>query len=227
VAEQLALDQVAGKGAAVDDAERPVTARRVTVDLLGNELLAGAGLAFDEHGGVGGRHRGQHAVELLHRRGAAHQAAEFSPGTDQLGCLLAAVHAQHRVAHADLRALPHQHLSHPGPTVERSVGALEVPHQVPAVPDLELEVVAGDPGIVEGQVVVRRATHPHALVPQGAGRSAVGTGRHADHGGAEHEHRELLALIDDFGGAVRHGLHSIVARRGVEPAGVSKATVLV
>ena len=55
VAEQLALDQRFGEGAAVDGHERPRGARRKLVQVARDDLLAGAGLADDEDGGLAGR----------------------------------------------------------------------------------------------------------------------------------------------------------------------------
>src|SRR5208282_2662024 len=66
VAEELTLDEVLGDGAAVDDDERPGGAVRAPVDLAGDELLAGAGLAGDEHRDVGGRDLLQLAEDLEH-----------------------------------------------------------------------------------------------------------------------------------------------------------------
>jgi len=51
VAEQRRFDR-SRDGAAVEHDERPVAARAVAVDLLGEQLLAGAGLAFQQHRGV-------------------------------------------------------------------------------------------------------------------------------------------------------------------------------
>ena len=55
VAEQLALDQGLAEGAAVDGHERPVAPRAQVVQVARDELLAGAGLAGDEHRRVAGR----------------------------------------------------------------------------------------------------------------------------------------------------------------------------
>src|SRR5256885_2189221 len=66
VAEQLALEELARNRAAVDHHERSGRARALAVDRFGGRLLAGAGLALEEHGGValGGaleqRKRGAH-----------------------------------------------------------------------------------------------------------------------------------------------------------------------
>ena len=56
VAEQLAFEQVRRNGAAVDGHERGVCPRRQLVQVPGRQLLAGAGLAEDEHVGVEGRY---------------------------------------------------------------------------------------------------------------------------------------------------------------------------
>src|SRR3989442_4564465 len=56
VPEQLRLDQLLGDGGAVDLDERLLGARALAVDLPGHELLAGAALSRDQHGGV--RRRG-------------------------------------------------------------------------------------------------------------------------------------------------------------------------
>ena len=53
VAEQLALEQALRQGGAVDLDERPARARAGLVDRRGQELLARAALAPDQHGRVG------------------------------------------------------------------------------------------------------------------------------------------------------------------------------
>jgi hypothetical protein len=54
VAEELGLQQALGEGAAVDGDEGAVGAVGEAVDVAGQDLLAGAALAGDEDGGVGG-----------------------------------------------------------------------------------------------------------------------------------------------------------------------------
>ena len=55
VAEQFALEQVGGNGAAVDSDEGPVAARTGVVDGAGDDFLAGTGFAQHQHAGfVGG-----------------------------------------------------------------------------------------------------------------------------------------------------------------------------
>ena len=56
VPEQLALEQVLRQRAAVDRQERPVGPAGQVVDVPGDDLLAGAALALDQHRRVGRRH---------------------------------------------------------------------------------------------------------------------------------------------------------------------------
>src|SRR2546422_11195418 len=56
VAEQLRLEQRLGQRRAVHRDERAATPRRAPVDGAGDELLARAALALDEHGGGAVRH---------------------------------------------------------------------------------------------------------------------------------------------------------------------------
>ena len=75
VAEQLGLEEGLGDGAAVDRDERALRARRAAVDLPRDDLLAGAGLAGDEHRDVGRRDLLDPPVDLAHRRARADELA--------------------------------------------------------------------------------------------------------------------------------------------------------
>jgi len=66
VAEQLALDDRLGQGAAVRLDERPVGAIAVVVDRVSHQLLARAGLAGDEDGGLALGDLGDLVVDELH-----------------------------------------------------------------------------------------------------------------------------------------------------------------
>src|SRR5690606_36691236 len=78
VAEELALDQLARNGGAVDLDEGGVLARAQPVDGAADELLAGAALPGDEHARLGGRHLVDVLKQLLHRRaGADHLVASL------------------------------------------------------------------------------------------------------------------------------------------------------
>src|SRR2546430_2026810 len=73
VAEQLALQKLAGDGPAVDDDEGLVAARAGLVDRHRRLALAGAGLAFQEYGVFAGRHPLQERERRAHRHRYADQ----------------------------------------------------------------------------------------------------------------------------------------------------------
>ncbi len=82
VAEELALDQLARQRRAVHRHERPLAARAAVVDRARDELLAGAGLAEDQHRAVGGRDQRQLIEQLREVQRPAHDLAEVVPGPD-------------------------------------------------------------------------------------------------------------------------------------------------
>ena len=104
VAEQLALQHALGQGRAVDRHERPVGTRAEVVDRAGDQLLAGAAFAFDEHRGLGVGHLLDQPEDLLHRLALAHDVVQpVGPGKvlaelDQLGHVAKHDHARPRFA---------------------------------------------------------------------------------------------------------------------------------
>ena len=68
VAEQLGLEQRLRHGAAVDGDERMLAPQRVEVHRARDQVLAGAGLAGDEHRAVGLGDRLDHPEHVEHRR---------------------------------------------------------------------------------------------------------------------------------------------------------------
>ena len=76
VAEQLGFDQRIRQRAAADLHERLLGPRRVVVDRAGDQLLAGAGLAAQQHGRVGPRDLRDLLVDALHRAAVADDAGE-------------------------------------------------------------------------------------------------------------------------------------------------------
>ena len=78
MSEELALDELARNGRAIDLHERRVLARREPVDGAADELLARTALTSDEHAGLGGRHLVDVFEEPLHGRALAdHLVARF------------------------------------------------------------------------------------------------------------------------------------------------------
>jgi hypothetical protein len=76
VAEERGFEQFAGHGAGVDGDEGLVFARRVGVDGLGDQLLAGAALALNQNRGSTGRDLGDEIEDLEHDLAFAHDVAE-------------------------------------------------------------------------------------------------------------------------------------------------------
>ena len=76
VAEQLRLEELLGERSAVDGDERTGAARAEIVDRARDQLLAGARLAGDQHGGVALGGALDHAEHALHRLGAPDQLAQ-------------------------------------------------------------------------------------------------------------------------------------------------------
>ncbi len=76
VAEQLVVEQALVQGGAVQGGERLVLARAVVVQRLGDQLLARAVFAEDQHGGVGRGGRAEALQDLLHAAAVAHDAFE-------------------------------------------------------------------------------------------------------------------------------------------------------
>src|SRR5690606_14300454 len=77
VAEELALDELGRDRGAVDLDERAAGALGAVVDPAGDELLAGAGLAGDEHAGLGRRDALDGGLDPADGRALAHDRREF------------------------------------------------------------------------------------------------------------------------------------------------------
>ena len=95
VAEQLALQNVLAQRGAVQGHEGLVLPRAVLVDGLGDQLLAGARLALDQHAGVGRGDAFQPLDHVVHLRAVADDALEAElfvqpPLQFQVGLLAAA-----------------------------------------------------------------------------------------------------------------------------------------
>ena len=66
VPEQFAFEDVFAEGRAIQRHERTILAWTVLVDRLGNKFLARAGIALNEHGGIGGRDPFQPIHHVVH-----------------------------------------------------------------------------------------------------------------------------------------------------------------
>jgi hypothetical protein len=68
VAEQLRLEELERERRTVHFHERPIAPGRLAMEGVGDELLADAALAGDEHGGVGARDPPDDEIDPPHRR---------------------------------------------------------------------------------------------------------------------------------------------------------------
>ena len=93
VAEELAFEQRLGERGAVDGHEGAAGARAAAVEGAGDELLARAALAAQQHGRVGGRDPGDAAADLAHHRAVAHHGG-VERGLD--AAVLARSHSRRR-----------------------------------------------------------------------------------------------------------------------------------
>ena len=80
VAEQLAFEQAFAEGAAVDADERAVAALAEAVDGVGDQLLAGAGFAEQQHRRAGAGHLPRGAEHLGHGGAGADDAGQRRGG---------------------------------------------------------------------------------------------------------------------------------------------------
>ena len=149
MAEQLALDELAGDGGAVEGDERGVGARREVVDQAGDELLSGAGLAEHQDAQLGGRDPLRADNRLAKRQILADQ--HLGGG---LGDRLLSRDREERLPHPDAGARDQLALLDPDAVDEGAVGALEVAEEHPArVGALDDAMAFGDEVVAEHEVV--------------------------------------------------------------------------
>jgi len=82
VTEELGLEQRFGKRGAVDGDERSPGARRLRVDVLGDEVLPHAALTGDEDLAVAGRHTLGRRTDVAHRGAGVHDDRIVTPRSD-------------------------------------------------------------------------------------------------------------------------------------------------
>jgi hypothetical protein len=182
----------------------------------GDELLAGTGFTGEQDRGLAGRHRPQGRVEGPHRLARADEVAEASRriGGQPVMLLDSPLDAHLRVPELGDQARLQVHLgaaqaAHPGP-----VGGVQVAQHHP-LPQLEhLEVLAGDLGVGEHEVVVVPCPDPdpwhrqrHLEAPVRAVHDAQAEGRNLEHGA------DRLALLDAERPTLGHGRASVPTGR--------------
>jgi len=76
VAEEFALVKLARDRRAIDADERLLAAAAALVDFAGDQFLAGARFAQDQHGSIRGRHQVNLPLQLLEARALADDVAQ-------------------------------------------------------------------------------------------------------------------------------------------------------
>ena len=176
MAEQRRFEQLAGDGAAVEHDEGAVLAGAVAVDLLGEQLLAGSGLAFDEHGRVGGGHVVEQTEQPAQLGVAADQrAVTLGVRRAEIERLFVGDVLQHRLADGDFRAEAERQLVEPRSLNERTIGRAEIARHHALRRRLHAQVAAGDGRVGERHVAPAPEPSVNATVPIGDRLPAVGT----------------------------------------------------
>ncbi len=155
VAEEFALDEVLGDGAAVEDHEGAVAASRGRVGGAGDDLFAGAGLALDHDGGIGRRDLLEDGVDLAHLGVAPDEVAEArAVGGDDAELLVDGPEAKIGRAQGERGARHEEALADPHAVDERPVGRAQIAHQVGVALLEDAAVITTDGLVGQHQVVV-------------------------------------------------------------------------
>ena len=162
VPEQLALEERLRERAAVEPDERPRRARALAVDLLGDHLLADAGLAQQQHRGLRRRHAPHPLEDLRHRGIADHHTGELA--RDRRG--VAPVTLPGRLRHQDLglterdRVARRQRHGLAPHRLAVDAGAVAAPE----IDQLQRAASPHDPGVLAGHLgVVDAARSPRTI----------------------------------------------------------------
>ena len=201
VAEELGFQQSLRDGRAVHRNEGAGDPGGALVDLAGHQLLAGPGLALDEHGDVGRRDLLDAAVDLPHARSGTQQLA-VAPALDGLPerlVLPTQIAEEQRVLEEQRRLRGEDGEGLEGAIVE------EVADAVVAQVDRAEYLAAGDEGRahhgLEAEVDDRRGARPLGVV-KGVGHHQRATGRQhpLDDGVGDAGHRRLHVSRSDVSG---------------------------
>src|SRR5262249_42323647 len=112
VAEQFAFQQIGRYRAGIEDHEGPFAPRRAQVNRFRNQLFAGAGFAFEQHGRARRADAAEQIENLAHAPRAAEQALELRIRRRAHGdALVFADQAHHGLADLELRPRLHVDLA--------------------------------------------------------------------------------------------------------------------
>ena len=192
VAEEFALEQRVRERPAVlgDEARFPPRSR--VVDRSGDEVLAGSGLAGDQHRRIGLRHLLHHVEDALHRGARADDVLEGVLGLD-LAAQVDVLGAESLVRGREIRCELHV-LGGQAVRLERP---LHVQPELVRFP--RLRDVAVDAPVVDGahylvEVRLTRQHHPHGLGPDLDGALQELHAAHLGHDVVDDDEREFLAF---------------------------------
>ena len=199
--EQLAREQRARRRGEVDDDERAVAARALLVDRRGGEILAGAGLAAQEHRDVGGRRALEHLVDAAHRERVTDERAEpVAAGQSGPERARLAGEPQHGLAQGQRCPVGERRCDHRDAIDQGAVLRPEVAHDRAARLEHDLAVKPRHRRIGEHQVGALGGPGNDALARRAKRSPGIGA---ADHGQIDPiDHRRDLAPAHR-GGAAR------------------------
>src|SRR5262249_21919433 len=127
VPEELALDEVLRDRSAVDDDERPIMTRALLVQGVSQDVLARAGLALEEHGGVGLRRLLEDRKDVTHRLAVGDRVAELrAPRELEVERLGEELHGEGSVADREDAIGIQDQLLDPRTVEERAVAASSI-----------------------------------------------------------------------------------------------------
>jgi hypothetical protein len=215
VAEQRRLDQLLGDRAAVEHDERLGLARRRVVHRARDHLLAGAGLAGDQHGQLAGRHLLELREDLPHRRRAADDRVEaIALRQLDLDDVLHRLELDRGVAEAEHRARPQEHLADAQVADVDAVARVQVAQPVAVVARGDLEVGPRHRLVGQHQVADDAAAAGHPRLDDLELLALIGAADHDQLALAQALHRRPRALEHrgeprafEAGGVVRTWLH--------------------
>jgi hypothetical protein len=140
-----------------------------------DQLLAGAGLAFDEHGRIRRGDPLEHREHLADREAVADQLPEPARlAGRQIEWLGLGLDAQHRAADRQCRSGGHGDLSDPRALVPGPVGRPEVAHGEPRGLAAQREVARRDPIVGQNQATCRAGADLDLSLAQPARPAAIG-----------------------------------------------------
>jgi hypothetical protein len=170
----------------------------VIVQRLGHELLAGAGLAGDQHGGVGARELLEPREQLAHLdRAADHRAEAIGVRQLDLDRVAERLELEPRSAQRDLGAGLDVDVVDPQLRHVRAVGRVKVAQAITAVVQPDLAVQPGYLGIGELNVVATARADPDHRGFDVADQPGIGAGHDLDAASPQARRRRPATNVGD------------------------------